>query len=559
MSRKQAVPYLFSLLVLALTGLIFSAALALPMLGSAAEPQKKGKTTSAPTPAAYLPFTGTEFHFRFWYPARGWEVSAASANVLAQVSNRAGSSFVVLHTALAFPLNLDEMGHDFIDVENDVLKKDFPSAEILSAEFTTFHQTKAAEIRYQFVSDYGPQAAREIVIIHGKDLFRLRATFVKSTPASTEPLLSWMMENFYFFDTLASAPAVPTRMPAVAPNVPTPATRTTSPQPTASPQRSTPAAPQPSPAATAAAPGENGASLFQQGRAEYLKFSFASTWKAAQFFQRAASADRTFAPAFAGQAEALGWRVVLARTLGLNAGTGEAQAALDLAEQAARLNRDLVSVQRALALGYFLNGREKDSDKALKRAEQINQADAETHLIIAITHLDDPEQLLNDAQAALGLNPTLVGALYLQGMALVKLQREGEALESFNKIISLSPEFTEAYFERGQILSEVGQNTEAMASLEKAITLNPKMVSARFKLALMLQQSKRMDEAIQQYQAIIQANPALPQPYYNLGAIYADEKKDIAQAAVYFQKFLEFTKDGTKAEQVQMWLQLHPR
>ncbi|MFI5176138.1 MAG: hypothetical protein ACHQKY_14855, partial [Terriglobia bacterium] len=231
MSRKQAVPYLFSLLVLALTGLIFSAALALPMLGSAAEPQKKGKTTSATTPAAYLPFTGAEFHFRFWYPARGWEVSAASANVLAQVSNRAGSSFVVLHTALAFPLNLDEMGHDFIDVENDVLKKDFPSAEILSAEFTTFHQTKAAEIRYQFVSDYGPQAAREIVIIHGKDLFRLRATFVKSTAASTEPLLSWMMENFYFFDTLASAPAVPTRMPAVAPNVPTPATRTTSPQP----------------------------------------------------------------------------------------------------------------------------------------------------------------------------------------------------------------------------------------------------------------------------------------------------------------------------------------
>ncbi|HEX9155730.1 MAG TPA: tetratricopeptide repeat protein, partial [Nitrospira sp.] len=546
-------------LVLAFAVLLAWAGTGSLLLSSGPGPQKKGKTSRPAAAPAYLPFTGTEFHFRFWYPARGWDVSAASAKVLAQVTDRAGSSFVVLHTALDFPLNLDEMGHDFIDVESDVLKKDFPSAQIRSADFVAFHKTKAVEIRYEYTSEVGPQAAREIVIIHGKDLFRLRTTALKSSSAAVEPLLSWMMENFYFFETLAAAPTQPTPMPAVVATIPPVATGAPRAGPTPSAPR--PIAPVviPPPTTSLPTPGESGGSLYQQARAEYLKFSFASAERAVQLFQRAFSADRTFAPSLAGQAEALGWRVVVSRAHAFVTETGEAQAALDLAEQAAKMSRDLVPVQRALALAYYINGREKDADRALKRAGQINPADAETHLIIAITHLDDPEQLLTDSQAALGLNPTLVGALYLHGLALVKLQRQAEALESFGKVISLSPDFTEAYFERGQIQAQIGQVSEAIASFEKTIALNPKMVSARFRLAILEQQAKRIDEAIQQYQAIIQANPALPQPYYNLGAIYADEKKDNAQAAVYFRKFLEHTKDEAKAEQVQMWLQLHSR
>ncbi|MBZ5553853.1 MAG: tetratricopeptide repeat protein [Acidobacteriia bacterium] len=559
MSRKQAVPYSLGLLVLSFTVLLAWAGTGLLLLGSGPEPQKKGRTPPHVAAPVYLPFTGTEFHFRFWYPAQGWEVSAASANVLAQITNRAGSSFVVLHTALDFPLTLDEMGHDFIDVENDVLKKDFPSAQVHSADFITFHKSKAVEIRYDYTSEVGPQAAREVIIIHGKDLFRLRTTALKSSSAAVEPLLSWMMENFYFYDTLASAPAAPTPMPAAAAAAPPVAAGAVHPRPTPSTPRPTAPVVPPPPTTSVPPPGESTGSLYQQARAEYLKFSFASAGRAVQLFQRALSADRTFAPFFAGQAEALGWRVVLARAHSFLTETGEAQAAMDLAEQAAKLSRDLVPVQRALALAYYLNGRTKDSDRALKRADQINPADAETHLIIAITHLDEPEQLLTDSQAALGLNPTLIGALYLQGLALVKLQRQAEALESFGKVVSLSPEFTEAYFERGEILAQIGQENEAIASFQKAIALNPKMVSARFKLAILQQQTKHIDEAIQQYQAIIQASPALPQPYYNLGALYADEKKDNAQATAYFRKFLELTKDEAKAEQVQMWLQLHPR
>ncbi|MBZ5537157.1 MAG: tetratricopeptide repeat protein [Acidobacteriia bacterium] len=559
MSRKQAVPYSLGHKVLSFAVLLVWACTASLLLGSGAEPQKKGRTSPPPAAPAYLPFTGTEFHFRFWYPARGWDVSAASAHVLAQVTNRAGSSFVVLHTALDFPLNLDEMGHDFIDVENDVLKKDFPSAQIRSADFVTFHKTKAVEIQYEYTSEVGPQGAREIVIIHGKDLFRLRTSALKSSSAAVEPVLSWMMENFYFFDTLASAPTTPTRMPVVAAAAPPVTAGAARPQSTPSIPRPIAPAVTPPPTTSVPPPGESVGSLYQQARAEYLKFSFAGAGRAVQLFQKAISADHTFAPSFAGQAEALGWRVVLSRVHALLTESGEAQAALDLAEKAAKLNRDSVPVQRALGLAYYINGRGKDSDRALKRADQINPADAETHLIIAVTHLDNPEQLLTDSQAALGLNPTLIGALYLQGLALVKLQRQAEALESFGKIINLSPDFTEAYFERGQLLVQAGQNDEAIASFQKAVSLNPKMVSARFRLAVLQQQTKRIDEAIQQYQAIIQANPALPQPYYNLGAIYADEKKDNAQAAVYFRKFLEHTKDEDKAEQVQIWLQLHPR
>lgn len=558
MIRKRTVFHFFTLLILALTVFFAWQGGTSLMWGRESGSQKERK---APPPSSppYLSFTGTEYHFRFWYPARGWDVAPASASVIAQVTNRAGSGFVVLHTSLGFPLSLDEMGREFIDVETDVLKKDFPAAQIHSSDFVSFHKAKAVEIRYEYVSDLGPQGAREIVIIHGKDLFRLRATSLKSSSTGTEPLLSWMMDNFYFYETLASAPAFPTPMPSVPSAGPPSLTASRPPQPTTPAPRS--AAPSARPAPTISAPesGEDAQSFYRQARAEYLKFSFPSAGRAVQLFRRASSLDHSFALAYAGQSEALGWRVILLRTHALPAESGETAAALELAEQAAKLSRDHVEVQRALGLAYFLNNNEKDEDKALKRAQQLNPADAQTNLIIAATHLDDLVQLLSDSQAALGLNPSLVGALYLQGYALARLEQHAGALESFNKVIALSPDFAEAYFERGQILADVGQFQEAISSYQKSIALNPKMLSAHFRLAILLQELKRIDEAIQQYQAIIQADPTLAAPYYNLGALFVDEKKDNTQAATYFKKFLELTSDQAKAEQVRTWLLLHPQ
>lgn len=515
---------------------------------STPEPQRKSNVRTLPPPPPFLPFTAEDLHFRFWYPTSGWEVLPASGNTLVQVTNRAGGSFAVLHSTLEFPLNLDELGNEFIEVEGDVLKKDFRNAQIRPGKFITFHKLKAIEFQYDYTSNFGPQSGKEVVIIRDRELIRLRISWLQSAAASTELLVSWMLDNLYFYQSLAAAPTLPTPMPFGVATT-TPPAVITRPAPTVVP----------SPPALAAPSASNAETFYQQARSEYLKFSFSSAGKAVQLFQKAISADHAFALAFAGQAEALGWRVTLLQTHAIPAESGENRAALDLAQQASKLGRDHVAVQRSLALAYFINDDEKNADKALKKARQLNPADAETNLVTAETHLEDPEQLLSDCQAALGINPSLVGALYLQGLALLKLDRKAEALESFNKVIRLSPEFAEAFYERGQLLAQLSQNDEALSSFQKAVSFNNKLVAAQFKLAILLQQLKRFDEAIEQYKATLQANPYLPQPYYNLGAIFADEKKDSAQAAVYFKKFLELTKDEAKAEQVRMWLQMNPQ
>lgn len=517
--------------------------------GSAPAPQRKSKIATPPPPPPYLPYTAEDLHFRFWYPTRGWDVLPASGNTLVQVTNRAGGHFAVLRSTLEFQLNLDELGNEFIDVEGDVLKKDFPTAKVLSGKFITFQKLKAIEFQYDYTSNFGPQSAKEVVIFRDREMIRLRISWLQSAAASTQPLLSWMLDNVYFYQTLAAAPTLPTPMPIVTASAALPPAATTQPSPNAVSSPSAPAGPSVS----------NAETLYRQARSEYLKFSFSSVGKAVQLFQKAISADHAFALAYAGQSEALGWRVILLQTHVIPAESGEARAALDLAQQASKLGRDHVAVQRALALAYFINDEEKNSDKALKKARQLNAADAETNLVTAGTRLEDPEQSLSDCQAALGINPSLVGALYLQGVALLKLERNSEALESFNKVIRLSPDFAEAYYEQGQILAQLNQNDEAIASFKKAVSFSTKLVSAHFRLATLFQQLKRFDEAIEQYKATLQANPNLPQPYYNLGALFADEKKDNAQAAVYFRKFLELTKDEAKAEQVRMWLQMNPQ
>lgn len=505
--------------------------------------EKKKKKALPPPPAQYLSFTDEALHFRFWYPASGWVVSPHLPDAVAEVTDSAGNRFTVLHSNLEFPLNLDELGNEFIEVESDVLRKDFPSVQIHSAKFVEFHKARAIEFKYEYTSESKAQAAKEIVIIRGRDLLRLRTSSTQSDSRSKEPLLTWMLGNFYFFESLTTAPTIPTPMPALAAEfIPRNEKSTSAPPAITSPSASTPAQ-----------------GIYQEARQEYLKFTFASAGKAVQLYRKAINANPSFALAYAGQAEALAWRAVLLQTHVIASESGEARAALELAEQGAKLNREHVAVQRALAWAYFLNGDEKNTEKALKKAQQLNSSDAETNLVIATTHLNDPEQLLADCQTTLGVNPSSAGALYLQGMALLKLGRHFEAMESFDKLIRISPEFAEAYFESAHLLVLADQNDEALTRFQKAISLNPKLMAAHFQLAVLFERLNRVDEAIHQYKAALQVDPTLPQPYYNLGALFADEKKDIPQATRYFKKFLELTKDEAKANQVRMWLELNPQ
>jgi tetratricopeptide (TPR) repeat protein len=63
--------------------------------------------------------------------------------------------------------------------------------------------------------------------------------------------------------------------------------------------------------------------------------------------------------------------------------------------------------------------------------------------------ISDYEDILNDYQVCIYINPDFPFAYYNKGYILCKLGRYQEAIRNFDKAIELQPDFAEAYFNRG--------------------------------------------------------------------------------------------------------------
>ncbi|MCW7537793.1 tetratricopeptide repeat protein [Aquabacterium sp. A7-Y] len=74
-------------------------------------------------------------------------------------------------------------------------------------------------------------------------------------------------------------------------------------------------------------------------------------------------------------------------------------------------------------------------------------------------------------------------------------------------------------------LLRAGKTAEAMAKLEQALTRQPADTELRFLRAVVLAEQKRSAEAIEQYAWLIADQPQLPEPYNNLGVLYAGDKQ----------------------------------
>jgi Flp pilus assembly protein TadD len=58
-------------------------------------------------------------------------------------------------------------------------------------------------------------------------------------------------------------------------------------------------------------------------------------------------------------------------------------------------------------------------------------------------------------------------------MALVRLERNAEALEAFDKSIELNPDVAEVWLGKGMALVRLERNAEARKAFEKAIKIEP--------------------------------------------------------------------------------------
>lgn len=99
-----------------------------------------------------------------------------------------------------------------------------------------------------------------------------------------------------------------------------------------------------------------------------------------------------------------------------------------------------------------------------------------------------------------------------------------QAKDYIDKSFLINSQFPEAHFIKGMILMELNKPKEAIKAFQMVILYNPDYYEAYIMLGLLAQELND-SIAVQYYQTASRLKPKDPQPYYNLGYYYQENKK----------------------------------
>lgn len=125
----------------------------------------------------------------------------------------------------------------------------------------------------------------------------------------------------------------------------------------------------------------------------------------------------------------------------------------------------------------------------------------------ALTNLGRAEQALQQARAAIALDPGGYDGWLEAARALLDLGRPEEALEHVDKGIACRPRSVWAWRLRSFVLSRMGRHDEALAAVDHALSIEPGEAASLRRRARCLWALKRGDEALEQIHQAIAAEP----------------------------------------------------
>lgn len=179
----------------------------------------------------------------------------------------------------------------------------------------------------------------------------------------------------------------------------------------------------------------------------------------------------------------------------------------------------------ALALGVFLvlpgsgpcaTGTEDDAVRSISAALR-----ARTYL-----------KALEMARAALRDWPKDGRLVVLEGMSLEGLDREGEALASFNRALQIAPSYIPALEAAAEIEYKAG-SAAAVEHLERLLALRPQEEKAHAMLAVLARKRGDCAKAVEHFAQSKQAIAAQPEAEYGFGACLVKLKRTQEALAVF--------------------------
>jgi tetratricopeptide (TPR) repeat protein len=145
-------------------------------------------------------------------------------------------------------------------------------------------------------------------------------------------------------------------------------------------------------------------------------------------------------------------------------------------------------------------------------------------------------------RAALKDDPNSAEAHYGLGSACLKLQRNKEALGSFQRATQLPAAYPDtlanAWNNLGLLATEEGKTAEAIPSFQEALRENPNHFIAMVNLGNAYRQQRQWPEARETLTQALTIRPEDPEGNYAMGMVFA-ETDDTARAFNYLQKALK--------------------
>ena len=132
----------------------------------------------------------------------------------------------------------------------------------------------------------------------------------------------------------------------------------------------------------------------------------------------------------------------------------------------------------------------------------------------------DFERALALASAAVEIQPDHAPAWNARGVALSRLHKLSDAIESYDLALNLKPNFAEAYANRASAAMDSGNTAAARADCERALQLKPDFAAAHATLGAALREQRQYDDAVQSYTRALALAPKMIEAHNGLGVTF---------------------------------------
>ncbi len=181
-------------------------------------------------------------------------------------------------------------------------------------------------------------------------------------------------------------------------------------------------------------------------------------------------------------------------------------------------------------------------------ATAMEVAEAQNGRGVALLELERYGEAIKALEEAVTLRPEMAGAYYNLGLAWEGLGNIETALYNYSRAIELEPQDAEAYFRRGGIWFAKGEFEKTVEDAGKAIELHQGQTEAAatgpyIARGLALHQLQRYNEALADYSTALTTDPhGAVDAFFYRGLVFID-KGEVLPAHADLQAYLTLTDD----------------